>query len=190
MRKTILHSDINSCFASIECLYDPSLRGKPVAVAGDVHNRHGIILAKTEQAKAMGVQTGEAIWKARQKCPELITVAPHFDRYLRFAQMTRQIYQEYTDRVEPFGLDEAWLDVTGCPIDDGVGQQAAEEIRRRVKFECGITVSVGVADNKIFAKLGSDMKKPDAVTVITPQNFRQKVWPLPVQELLYVGRCV
>ena len=188
MHRVILHADINNCFASIECLYDASLRGKPVAVAGDVQARHGIILAKTEQAKAMGVRTGEPIWQARQKCPELVTVLPHFDRYLRFSRMTRQIYEEYTDKVEPFGLDEAWLDVTGCEADDETGMRTAEELRRRVKFECGVTISVGAADNKIFAKLGSDMKKPDAVTVITPENFRQKVWPLPVQELLYVGR--
>ena len=188
MGKIILHSDINSCFANIECLYNPSLRGKPVSVCGSIEQRHGIVLASTIEAKRCGVKTGEAIWQAKLKCPELITVPPHYDLYVKFSKLSREIYAEYTDMVEPFGLDEAFLDVTGHPLSQNGGKPIAEEIRRRIKAELGITVSVGAADNKIFAKLGSDIKKPDAVTVITPENYREKVWPLPVDSLLYVGR--
>lgn len=188
MGKIILHSDINSCFANIECLYNPSLRGKPVSVCGSIEQRHGIVLASTLEAKRCGVKTGEAVWQAKLKCPELITVPPHYDRYVKFSKLSREIYAEYTDMVEPFGLDEAFLDVTGHPLAKDGGRPIAEEIRQRIKAELGITVSVGAADNKIFAKLGSDIKKPDAVTVITPENYREKVWPLSVESLLYVGR--
>lgn len=185
MDRIILHSDINSCFANIECLYNPTLRGKPVSVCGSVEERHGIVLASTIEAKKCGVKTGEAIWQAKQKCPELIVVEPHYDRYVRHSNMSREIYNEYTDLVEPFGLDEAFLDITG--ISDN-GEATAQEIRKRIKEELGVTVSVGVSFNKIFAKLGSDMKKPDAVTVITRENFREKVWPLAANEILGVGR--
>lgn len=185
--RTILHSDLNSCYASIEVLHHPELRGKPVAVGGDVEKRHGIILAKTPEARRFGVRTGEALWQAREKCPGLIIVPPHYDLYWRFSQAARAIYRDYTDQVEPFGLDEAWLDVTGSRGLFGAGEQIAQEIRRRVKEELGITVSVGVSYNKIFAKLGSDYQKPDAVTVISQENFRDIAWPLPASELLYVG---
>ena len=188
MDRIILHSDINSCFANVECLYNPALRGKPVSVCGSVEERHGIVLASTIEAKRFGVKTGEAIWQAKQKCPDLITIMPNYERYVRFSKLTRKIYSDYTDRVEPFGLDEAFLDVTGNPKACDDGYAIAEEIRRRVKFELGVTVSVGASYNKIFAKLGSDMKKPDAVTVVTRDNYREKVWPLPVGDLLYVGR--
>ncbi len=185
MGRTILHVDMNNCFASIECLHRPALRGRPVAVGGDVTQRHGIILAKNELAKRSGVQTAEAIWQARQKCPELVVVPPNYELYLRFSRMARAIYDEYTDRVEPFGLDESWLDLTGCA---GLsGEETAHRIRRRIREELGITVSVGVADNKAFAKLGSDLKKPDAVTVLLPEHYADRVWPLPVSKLLYVG---
>lgn len=183
--RTILHSDCNGFYASVECLYHPDIRDKPVAVGGDAEKRHGIILAKNEYAKAYHVKTGEAIWQARQKCPELIVLAPHFDRYMRFSRMCRRIYSDYTDHIENFGLDEAWLDVSA---NDASGEEIAHEIRERIKAELGITVSIGVSFNKIFAKFGSDYKKPDAVTVITPENFRDIVWPQPVEELLYVGR--
>ena len=189
MDRVILHSDINSCFANIECLYNPDLRGKPVSVCGSIEERHGIVLASTIEAKRRGVSTGEAIWQAKKKCPELITVKPNYDRYVRFSRLTRQIYADYTDRVEPFGLDEAFLDVTGHPKATDGGRAIAEEIRRRVKFELGVTVSVGASFNKIFAKLGSDLKKPDAVTVISPSDYRERIWPLPVESLLYVGRA-
>ena len=188
--RSVLHIDMNACYASIECLYDPSIRNLPVAVGGDVEARHGIILAKNQIAKRYGVKTGEALWQARQKCPELHIVPPHFDRYLRFSRMAREIYADYTDLVEPFGLDEVWCDVTGTQKLRERGMEAlANEIRERVKFELGITVSVGASWNKIFAKLGSDYKKPDAVTVFTPENYRDKVWPLPAADLLGVGRA-
>lgn len=182
--RCILHSDLNNFYASVECVYHPELRGRPIAVCGDPQARHGIVLAKNEPAKAMGVKTGEAIWQARQKCPELHVLPPNFKRYMRFARQMREIYADYTDFIEPFGLDEAWLDVTGHRRG---GEEIAEEIRSRAKSELGLTVSVGVSFNKVFAKLGSDMKKPDAVTVISMDNFRQKVWPLPVEDMLYVG---
>lgn len=188
--RSVLHIDMNACYASIECLYDPSIRNLPVAVGGDVEARHGIILAKNQIAKRFGVKTGEALWQAKQKCPELHIVPPHFDRYLRFSRMAREIYADYTDLVEPFGLDEVWCDVTGTQKLRKRGMEAlANEIRERVKFELGITVSVGASWNKIFAKLGSDYKKPDAVTVFTPENYRDKVWPLPASDLLGVGRA-
>ena len=188
--RSVLHIDMNACYASIECLYDPSIRNLPVAVGGDVEARHGIILAKNQIAKRFGVKTGEALWQAKQKCPELHIVPPHFDRYLRFSRMAREIYADYTDLVEPFGLDEVWCDVTGTQKLRERGMEAlANEIRERVKFELGITVSVGASWNKIFAKLGSDYKKPDAVTVFTPENYRDKVWPLPAADLLGVGRA-
>lgn len=188
MDKVVLHSDINSCFANIECLYNPSLRGKPVSVCGSIEERHGIVLASTIEAKRRGVKTGEAIWQARQKCPELITVTPNYDRYVRFSKLARNIYADYTDMVEPFGLDEAFLDVTGHPDAKDGGVKIADEIRRRIKYELGITVSVGASFNKIFAKLGSDLKKPDAITAISRENFKTRVWPLPVEALLYAGR--
>ena len=183
--RTILHSDCNGFFAGVECLYNPDIRDKPVAVGGDADKRHGIILAKNEAAKKYKIKTGEAIWQARQKCPELIVVKPHYDRYMRFSRLCRRIYSDYTDLIEPFGLDEAWLDVSANGMD---GEEIAHEIRRRIKNELGITVSVGVSFNKIFAKLGSDYKKPDAVTVISKDNFRDVAWKLDVGDLLYVGR--
>lgn len=185
MGRAILHIDMNSCYASIECLHHPEIRHLPVAVGGDVEARHGIILAKNELAKRAGVKTGEALWQAKQKCPDLVIVPPHYQLYLRFSRMARAIYAEYTDLIEPFGLDEAWIDVTGSGV-FGDAVEIAETIRNRVKFELGITVSIGVSFNKIFAKLGSDYKKPDAVTVFGKDDYREKVWPLPVEELLYV----
>lgn len=189
MERTILHVDMNACYASIECLHNPSIRDLPVAVGGDVEARHGIILAKNQQAKRYGVITGEALWQARQKCPRLVIIKPHYDLYLRFSAMARAIYSSYTDQVESFGLDECWLDISGSTHLFGDGATIAEEIRERVKRELGITVSIGVSYNKVFAKLGSDLKKPDAVTVLTQENYRERVWPLPVADLLYVGRA-
>lgn len=186
MERKILHVDINNCYASIECLYHPELEGKPVAVAGDVEERHGIILAKNQIAKEYGVKTGEVIWMAKLKCPELVTLKPHYDLYLSYSKAAHLIYERYTDRIECFGIDECWLDVT-CTRRDI--KEVADEIRETVKKELGITVSVGASFNKIFAKLGSDMKKPDATTVITRENFREKVWGLPASDLLFVGRA-
>ena len=187
MDRVILHSDINACYASVELLFQPELRGRPVAVGGDEERRHGIVLAKTEEAKRAGVRTGMTLWQARSLCPELVVVPPHFDRYIHYSREVQRIYSEYTDRREPFGIDESWLDITGC-LRAGEGERAAREIGARVKRELGLTVSVGVSWNKVFAKLGSDYKKPDAVTVIDRGNFRDIVWPLPAEELLYVGR--
>jgi len=187
VQRSILHADMNNFYASVECLYDPKLRGTPVAVGGSPETRHGIILAKNDIAKACGVKTGEALWQAREKCPDLTVVPPHYDRYLRFSRLARDIYETYTDQVEPFGLDECWLDITGTCRKPQQPLAIAEEIRRRVKEELGVTVSIGVSFNKVFAKLGSDIKKPDAVTELTKDNFRTLVWPLPAETLLYVG---
>jgi len=184
--RVVLHSDINNFYASVECRRRPELSSRPVAVAGDPERRHGIVLAKNELAKARGVATGEPIWQAAQKCPGLVLVPPDYPEYLRFARAARRIYADYTDRVEPFGLDEAWLDVGGG-AEACDGERVAQEIRMRVREKLGITVSVGVSYNKVFAKLGSDMKKPDAVTVITREDFREKIWRLPARTLLYVG---
>ena len=188
MSRTILHCDLNNFYASVECLYRPELRGKPVAVGGDVEERRGIILAKNMLAKAAGVKTGDAIWQAQGKCPGLVCVPPDYKKYLRFSRLARAIYADYTDQIEAFGIDEAWLGLTNSTQLFGSGAEVADTIRRRLREELGVTGSVGVSFNKIFAKLGSDMKKPDATTIITPENFREVVWPLPVEELLYVGR--
>lgn len=186
MDRAILHSDINSCYASIERLYDPTLCGKPLAVCGSAEKRHGIVLSKDDIAKKTGVKTGMAIWQAKRLCPELQIVTPHFDRYTKHADAVRKIYTDYTDLVEPFGLDECWLDISSClACPDPVA--TAHEIRCRVKSETGLTVSVGVSFNKIFAKLGSDYKKPDAVTVIGRDNFRSLIWGLPASDMLMVG---
>ena len=187
MERIILHSDCNSFYASVECLHHPEIREKPVAVGGDIEQRHGIILAKNQLAKQFHVSTGEAIWQAKQKCPELIVLPPNFPLYLRFSRLARDIYLDYSNRVEPFGLDEAWLDITSSENQKDKGERTAHEIRKRIREELGITVSIGVSYNKIFAKLGSDYRKPDAVTMITKENYRQIAWPLPVSDLLYVG---
>ncbi len=183
-----MHSDINACYANIELLFRPELRGKPMAVGGEEERRHGIVLSKTEEARRCGVKTGMTLWQARQVCPELLVVPPDFRRYVSLTRQVQRIYARYTDRREPFGIDESWLDLTGCvAVQDG--RSAAEEIRERVKQELGLTVSVGVSWNKAFAKLGSDYRKPDAVTVISRENFRSLIWPMPVEALLNVGRA-
>ncbi|MDD3919643.1 MAG: DNA polymerase IV [Eubacteriales bacterium] len=187
--RTILHIDMNGCYASIECLHNPAIRDLPVAVGGDVESRHGIILAKNQIAKAYDIKTGEALWQARQKCPNLVILQPHYGLYWRFSKLARAIYEDYSSQIEPFGLDEAWVDVTGSTHLFGDGYTIAEEIRARVERELGITVSVGVSFNKVFAKLGSDYKKPNAVTEFSRSNFKKMVWPLPVGDLLYVGRA-
>ena len=187
MERVILHCDLNSFYASVEELYHPETRGKPVAVGGDVDARHGIILAKNQLAKKAGVQTGEALWQARIKCPDLVIYKPNYNRYLLFSQRVREIFHDYTDLIEPFGLDEAWLDVTASGI-YGTGTEIADTLRKRIFSELGITASVGVSFNKIFAKLGSDLRKPDYTTVISRENYQQLVWPLESGELLYVGR--
>lgn len=185
--REILHCDLNNFYASVACRDDPSLKGKAVAVGGSKEERHGIILAKNEIAKSFGVSTGEAIWQAQLKCPSLVIVPPDFKRYTYFSGQVRQIYERYTDLVEPFGIDECWLDVTGSRRLFGSGIEIADRIRREIVEEQGLTASVGVSFNKIFAKLGSDLKKPNATSVIPYDRFRDIVWPLEVNRLLGVG---
>lgn len=186
--RIILHCDLNNFFASVTLLSNPTLYNLPVAVCGSKEERHGIVLAKNEAAKRYGVKTAEAIWEARAKCPQLIILPPDHEKYRRYSEATRAILRRYTDLIEPFGIDEAWLDVTGSTLLFGDGEIIANKIRNDIKKELGLTASVGVSFNKIFAKLGSDMKKPDAVTVITRENFKEKVWRLPVEDLLFVGK--
>lgn len=185
--RTILHVDINCCYASIELLHHPELAGKPLAVGGDPEARHGIVLTADYIAKKYGVKTGMALWQARQLCPQIRFVPPRMDLYLRFSRMAQELYGEYTDRQEPFGIDESWLDVTESASLKGDGLKIAGEISQRMKRELGVTVSIGVSFNKIFAKLGSDYKKPDAITTMYENEFRKKAWPLPAGDLLYVG---
>ena len=199
MNRVILHSDCNCFYASVEMLHHPELAGRPLAVGGDPEARHGIVLTANYIAKRMGVKTGMALWEARQACPEILFLPPRMDLYLRFSAMTREIYGEYSYCIEPFGCDEAWIDAThsinmrrsgSSDAMNGIeeGRKMAQEISARIKKELGITVSIGVSWNKIFAKFGSDYKKPDAITVISPENYRQIVWPLPTSDLLMVGR--
>ena len=187
MDRVILHSDCNCFYASVELLHHPELAGKPLAVGGDPEARHGIVLTADYTAKRYGVKTGMALWQAKQVCPEITFLPPRMDLYLRFSRMAHEIYADYTDRQEPYGIDECWLDVTGSASLKGDGLLIAKEISSRIKYELGITVSIGVSFNKIFAKLGSDYKKPDAITTMNKDEFQQKAWPLPVSDLLYVG---
>ena len=187
--RVILHCDLNCFFASVELLRYPALRDVPVAVCGDPESRHGIVLAKNEAAKQLGVKTAETIWQARQKVPHLITLPPHHGLYREYSRKVNAIYGQYTDLVEPFGIDESWLDITNSMhLFGGDGKAIADQLRERLREELGLTISVGVSFNKIFAKLGSDYKKPDATTVIDRGNWQAIVWPLPVGDLLGVGR--
>ena len=188
MGRTILHSDANCFYASVEHLHHPELEGKPIAVGGDPESRHGIILTADYIAKKHGVKTGMALWQAKQVCPELTFIAPRMDLYLRFSRMAHEIYGDYTDLQEPYGIDESWLDVSASASVKGDGEKIAKEISNRMKKELGITVSIGISYNKIFAKLGSDYKKPDAITTMYENEFQTKAWDLPVSDLLYVGR--
>lgn len=189
MDRTILHCDLNGFYAAVECLFRPELRHVPMAVAGNPENRHGIILAKNEPAKKFGVKTAETIWQARSKCPDLVLVPPQHAEYAKYSKLVNAIYQRYSDLVEPFGIDESWLDVTGVYKLFGSGEEIAAKLRKTVKEELGLTISVGVSFNKIFAKLGSDYMKPDATTVISRHNYRNIVHPLPVTDLLFVGKA-
>ena len=188
MERVILHCDLNSFYASVELLSRPELRALPVAVCGDPESRKGIILARNEPAKAFGVKTAETIWQARQKCPELILLPPHHGRYREFSRVINEIYGQYTDLVEPFGIDESWLDITGSMhLFGGDAAAIADGIRERIRKELGLTLSVGVSFNKVFAKLGSDYNKPDATTLIPPDRWREIVWPLPLGAMLFAG---
>ena len=190
MGRYILHSDLNNFYASVESLYNPSIRNKAVVVVGDEEKRHGIVLAKNYIAKSYNIATGDTVWEARQKCGEQLVVVPaRFDLYLQVSKMVKDIYREYSDRVESFGVDEAWIDISHIAQNYEEAEKIANNIRVRVIAEIGLTVSIGISFNKIFAKLGSDMKKPNATVLISEENFRQKIWGLPVQELLYVGKA-
>ncbi|MBQ8351866.1 MAG: DNA polymerase IV [Clostridia bacterium] len=185
--RVILHCDCNSFFASVETVLNPSYAGVPMAVCGSEEERHGIVLAKNELAKRYGIETAETVWSARQKCPDLVIAPPHHDAYVEFSHRINRIYDRYTDLVEPFSIDESWLDVTGSANLFGDGPTIAEKIRNDVKREIGVTISIGVSFNKMFAKIGSDYQKPDAVTIISRDNFKQIVYPLPVRAMMYVG---
>ena len=189
MTRSILHCDMNNFYASVECMLDPSLKNYPVAVCGSVEERHGIVLAKNYKAKAYDIKTGEAVWQAKQKCKDLIVVPPHYEEYIKYSKLARSIYSRYTDQVEPYGMDECWLDISGTENIFGSPEHVANEIKETIKFELGLTISVGVSFNKVFAKLGSDMKKPDAITVITADDFRNQIWDLPASDMLGVGRA-
>jgi len=186
--RIILHCDLNNFFASVSLLFNPTLKELPVAVCGDKENRHGIVLAKNEIAKKFGVKTAEPIFEAKRKCSQLVLLPPLYKKYEEFSKKARQIYLRYTDMVEPFGIDECWLDVTGSTMLFGSGEEIAYKIKEDIKRELCITASVGVSFNKIFAKLGSDMKKPDGITVINRENFKEKIWNLPISDLLFVGK--
>ncbi len=206
MERIIVHSDLNNFYASVERQLDPTLAGKPVAVCGDREARHGIVLAKSEEAKKFGVKTGEAIWQAQRKCPDLITVPPHFDLYIKYSREVRGIYERYTDLIESYGIDECWLDISDSTLlfprfdgekftvadgekrySDEFLRHLGDVIRNTVKSELGVTVSCGVSFNKVFAKLGSELKKPDGTSVISKANFKQTIYGLPVGDLLFVG---
>lgn len=188
MDRTILHIDVNNFFASIEIMLNPNLKGLPVAVCGSEDDRHGIVLAKSYEAKKFGVKTAETVWQAKKKCPNIIIVPPQYEEYKKYSKLIQNIYYSYTDQVEPFGLDECWLDVTGSLKLFGNVENIAEEIKERVKKEIGVTVSIGVSFTKTFAKLGSDLKKPDAITYISKENFKNIVWPLVTNEIIGVGK--
>lgn len=187
--RIILHCDMNNFYASVECMLNPSLKGHPVAVGGDVENRHGIILAKNYEAKKYGIQTGEALWQAKEKCRDLIIVPPNYEEYLKYSRLAHAIYEEYTDLIEPYGMDEVFMDISSGSNPFQYGEQVANELRERIKFELGLTISVGVSFCKVFAKLGSDLKKPDAVTVIPKDSFRELIWHLPASDMVGVGRA-
>lgn len=189
MARNILHCDMNNFYASVECMLSPELKQYPVAVCGSVEERYGIVLAKNYKAKAFKVATGDAVWQAKQKCPDLVVVPPHYEEYLKYSKLAKAIYCDYTNQVEPYGMDKCWLDISSTKKLFGNPVDVANEIRERIKFELGLTISVGVSFNKIFAKLGSDYKRPDAVTVFEKETFREKIWSLPASDLLGVGRA-
>ncbi|MEG0918532.1 MAG: DNA polymerase IV [Anaerovoracaceae bacterium] len=188
MERVILHCDMNGFYASCELLDYPELRDKPMAVCGNPQSRHGIILAKNDLAKSYGIVTAETLWQAKKKCPDLQCVPPHMDKYTHYSKLINEIYLRYTDLVEPFSIDESWLDVTGSQNLFGSGKEIADQIRETVKNELGLTLSAGVSYNKIFAKMGSEYKKPDATTVITKNNFKEILWPMDAGELFFVGK--
>ncbi len=186
--RIILHSDLNNFFASVSLQFNPTLKDLPVAVCGDKENRHGIVLAKNEIAKKYGIKTAEPIFSAKNKCPDLVTLPAIYEKYEEYSKKVQEIYSRFTDIIEPFSIDECWLDVTGSQLLFGSGEEIAFKIKETIKKELGITASIGVSFNKVFAKLGSDMKKPDAITIISRENFKEKIWSLPISDLIFVGR--
>ena len=186
--RTILHSDLNNFFASVEMAANPELKSVPMAVCGDEKERHGIVLAKNEIAKALGIKTAMTIHEAQSICPNLVKVQADLQKYRYYSTVVRKIYEEYTDKIEPFGIDEAWLDVTHSQMLFGGGVEIAKNISKKVREKTGLTVSIGVSFNKVFAKLASDMKKPDGITEISFENYKEIVWKLPIKELLFVGK--
>ena len=188
MDRVILHCDLNNFYASVECVLNPTLWTKPVAVTGNPRTRHGIILAKNNVAKKFGVKTAQTIWEAKKLCPNLICLPPQFELYQKYSKQVREIYTRFTDKVESFGPDECWLDVTHSQKLFGSGEQIADTLRRTIREETGLTISVGVSFNKYFAKLGSDLKKPDATTVITRENFKEKIFDLPADNLIFADK--
>ncbi|MBQ3431839.1 MAG: DNA polymerase IV [Clostridia bacterium] len=186
--RVILHCDLNNFYASVELLDKPELADKPVAVCGSQEERHGIVLAKNMVAKNIGVKTAQTIWQAKQICPELVILDAHYTLYQKYSEVVRNILYRYTDIIEPFGPDESWMDVSGSVRLFGSGEEIAYRIKEQIKEETGLTVSIGVSFNKIFAKLGSDYKKPDAVTVISRDNFKQMLYHLPTDSMIFIGR--
>ncbi len=186
--RVILHCDCNSFYASVEMAEHPEYKNIPLAVCGSTEDRHGIVLAKNEVAKKYNIQTAETVYSALKKCPTLKIVEPHHEKYLKYSRLVNEIYHKYTDKVEPFGIDESWLDVTKSQKLFGSGMEIAEKIRQEVKSTLNITISVGVSFNKVFAKLGSDYKKPDAITEISKSNYKEIVYPMPASSLLFVGK--
>lgn len=187
--KTILHCDMNNFYASVEMLLNPSLKDFPLAVAGNPVKRTGIILAKNYNAKAYGVKTGEAIWEAKLKCPTLVCVSPHFDKYEEFSKKAREIYGHYTDKIEPFGMDECWLDVTASlKYFNKTGKELAQMIQDEIFNKLGLTISVGVSFSKTLAKLGSDMKKPKGLVEINAQNLSAIQKKMDITDMIFIGR--
>ena len=189
MSKTILHCDLNNFYASVEQKMHPEYDGLPLAVCGNPEKRHGIVLAKNQLAKQAGVQTGEAIWISRNKCPNIVFVPPHYDKYVEYSKKVFEIYTTFTDRVESFGIDECWLDVTGSlGLFKMTGEEIANKIRNTVKEKTGLTISVGVSFTKTLAKLGSDLKKPDAVTVLDRATYMNRIGDMSPAEMIMIGR--
>lgn len=189
-QRLIFHCDCNNFFASCECLDHPELKNVPLAVAGDPENRLGVVVAKNELAKKHGVKTTDTVWQAKRKCPGLVFVPPRHSLYQEISSRINDIYHEYTEFVEPASIDESYLDMTGAPEFYGLTpRELADTLRQRIRTEIGVTISVGVSFNKIFAKMGSDYKKPDATTEITPENYKEILWPLPVSDLMFAGRA-
>ena len=187
MERSVLHCDLNNFFASVACLDHPEIAGEPMVVGGSSSDRHGIVLAKNEAAKKLNIQTGEPLSHAKQKYPALAIVPPDFKRYMYYSKVAKEVYSLYTDYVEPFGLDECWVDVSGSKSLFGADELIAKEISGRIKKETGLTLSIGVSFNKVFSKIGSDMKKPDAITVIDSDHYKNIIWPMPTRNIIGIG---